>query len=250
MEPVEPTSLRPPRRRGRTTALIAAAAALGTLAGTATGYALQYDRAPTPLPPLAQQQLPHPKLRAPGDATTNRSVNANRWHPTDGPLAKLLVKAPAGAKTGIAPADMGVPAYVTDFFDYPGSMFDDLQADGIRRVALTEWLEKGRLTVTVRLVQFRDRDGAEHFQDDQASYMDEDDYADNLGKAVPGADVANGAYWVYSKADKEAGYLPVRQARAVARRGDVVMDIWFWDNRGSISESTVRNLAKKQLERL
>ncbi|MER7764486.1 hypothetical protein [Streptomyces sp. NPDC097619] len=241
---------RRPRPRGRTTALILAAALLGTLAGTATGYAVQYDRAPTPLPPLAQQVLPDPKVRAAGPATTVRSLNANRWHRTDGDLTPLLVKPPRGARVTLSAGYQELDGYAADFFDYPASMVEKLLGAGFRRSSAVEWSENDRTVTTVRLIQFRDWEGAEHFEDDQAAYMSDEEHAGNLGGDVPGVGAENGRLWIYSEADREAGYLPTRQARAIARRGDLVMDIWVWDNRGTISERALRALAKKQLERL
>ncbi|MEV8534780.1 hypothetical protein [Streptomyces sp. NPDC051211] len=76
------------RRTGRTVALIAAAAVLGVLAGTVTGYAVQLDRAPTPLPPLAQQHLPAPKPVAADDATTPRPrTTSGGWRSAGGTRA-------------------------------------------------------------------------------------------------------------------------------------------------------------------
>lgn len=50
-----------PRRRGRTTLLIASAAVLGVLAGGGLGYRVQQNREPTPLPPLIGPMLAQPK---------------------------------------------------------------------------------------------------------------------------------------------------------------------------------------------
>src|SRR5262245_24774374 len=74
------------RRRGRTLLLIATAAVLGVVAGTVTGYAVQSDRPPTPLRPLAQPLAAAP-VAAAGPARPNgRGVDVHRWHRTDGDL--------------------------------------------------------------------------------------------------------------------------------------------------------------------
>lgn len=241
------TAPRPRRRRGRTALLIAAALALGTLAGTATGYAIQYDRDPTPLPPLAQRKLPAPKALAPDDATTAKTINANRWHKTDGDLSKLLIEAPSGAQvlaTGYEPLD----SFATTF-ERPDSALRDFM-EHCRRIAATTWLQ-GDILVEVRLVQFRDLAGANDFQKGQFSYMPGKEYAGNNGVAVPGVPADLAHVWVYSEPHQEPGYLPVRQAKAIARRGDIALEMFYTDKRGrSIAEGDVVDLAKRQLERL
>ncbi|MEV7726676.1 hypothetical protein AB0P15_18260 [Streptomyces sp. NPDC087917] len=238
-----------PRRRGRTTLLIAAALVLGAIAGTATGYAIQYHREPTPLAPLAQQRLVTPKALAPDDATTNKTINANRWHKTDDDLAKLLIEAPGGAKvagTGYESLDF----FAASFFEEPERALPNLATTGVRRVASTAWAEDDQVFVEVRLLQFRDRSGADDYQLEQSDYMPEVKYAGNRGVAIPGLSGELGHVWVYSKAEEKAGYLPLRSARAIARRGDIVLDINYIDNRGKIDQNDVVELAKRQLERL
>ncbi|MFB0626687.1 hypothetical protein [Streptomyces sp. AB3(2024)] len=231
------------RRRGRTTLLIAAALVLGALAGTATGYAVQYHRAPTALPPLAQPQLVSPKALAPDDSTTNKSINANRHHKTDDDLAELLLTAPDGAKVdgrGYESLDI----FTADFFEEPDVVLPDLVDTGIRRVASTVWIQ-GDVGVEVRLLQFNNRSGADDYQASQAAYMPELKYAGNRGVAIPGLAADLGHVWVDSEV--RSG---VRGGRALARRGDIVMDINYYDARGKASESDVMELAKRQLERL
>ncbi|UQX02218.1 hypothetical protein [Streptomyces sp. RerS4] len=240
-----------PSRRGRTTLLIAGALVLGALAGTVTGYAVQYHREPTPLPPLAQQKLVTPKPLAPDDGTTNKSINANRHHKTDDDLADLLVTAPDGAKVeGSGYEFLGF--FAAHFFEDPQYAFPDLARNRIRRVASTEWTQGdgGRVLVQVRLLQFNDRSGAEEYLLGQAQYMPEKKYAGNSGVAIPGLPGDLGHVWVDSQAREKPGYHPVRGARALARRGDIVLDIGYYDRRGKIAESDVMDLTKRQLERL
>lgn len=239
---------RAPRRRGRTTALIAAALVLGALAGTVTGYAIQYGRKPTPLPPLAQQQMATPKAQAPNDATTIKSVNANRWHKTDDDLTKLLIDAPAGAK-GDGKGYDSLDSYATGF-DAPGGAFRNLVEHDLRRVATTSW-DQGDIHVEVHLLQFRDFAGADGYRGGQSGYLYKDAYAGNGGADIPGVPTDSGHLWVYAKNHEKPGYYPVRQARAVARRGDIVMHVFYYDTRGrEIAESDVAELAKRQWERL
>jgi hypothetical protein len=78
-------------------------------------------------------------------------------------------------------------------------------------------------------------------------YMPDSDYANNQGKAIPGS--VGGKAWVYSKPRIKAGYLPLYRARALARHGNIVMDIWVYASK-PISMQSIQSLAKRQLERL
>ncbi|MFD8980757.1 hypothetical protein [Streptomyces sp. NPDC059564] len=239
---------RPRRRRGRTTLLIAAAVVLGALAGTATGYAVQYHRDPTPLPPLAQQKLDTPKALAPDDATTWKTVNANRWHKTDGDLTELLIEVPAGAKAEDSGYD-SLDSFATTF-DMPESALRNFSKDGFRRVATTVWRQDDVL-VELRLVQFHDFSGANGYQRAQSGYMRFERNAGNDGVAIPGVPAELGHVWVASETRQEPGYAPIREGRAIVRRGDIVLDLFYVDMRGRrIAESDVIDLAKRQLERL
>ncbi|MFD3326352.1 hypothetical protein [Streptomyces sp. NPDC058701] len=238
----------PPRRsRSRTTLLIAAAAVLGVLAGTITGYAVQYHRAPTPLPPLAQQNLVAPKALAPDDSTTNKTVNANRWHKNDGDLAELLIEVPDGAKPGGKGYD-SLDVYAATF-EEPDLALRHLAGDGLRRVAATRWSQGDDIFVEVQLIQFNNYAGANDFQQGQSAFMPEE--AGNAGVAIPGMSGDLGHVWVNSKVREKPGFLPVRSAAAIARRGDIVMGIVYYNTRGGkIAEGDIVRLAERQLERL
>ncbi|WP_251054745.1 hypothetical protein [Streptomyces sp. ISL-66] len=240
----------PRRRRGgrRAVLLIAGAVVLGVLAGAVTGYAIQYDREPTPLAPLAQASLAYPKALAPDDATTNKTINANRWHKTDDDLAKLLIEAPGGAKVDGVGYDT-IDSVATQF-EQPDYMLRNLVHTKVRRLASVSWSEGDSTFVYVQLLQFNDRDGADDYQSGQSSYMPEKKHAGNSGVAIQGLPSDLGHVWVDSEAEEKPGYLPMRSARAIARRGDVVLDIHYANNRGKVDESDVMDLAKRQLERL
>ncbi|MFK0257380.1 hypothetical protein [Streptomyces sp. NPDC090445] len=237
------------RRRGRRTALlIAGGAALGILAGTVAGYAVQYGRPPTPLAPLAQQKLDTPKALAPDAGTTRETINANRRHKTDGDLSELLVEMPGGAKA-LGKGYESLDVFSLNF-EEPDKALSGFAEEGVRRVAATTWSQDDRVLVDVRLIQFRDRDGADVYQQELAQLMPQKEYAGNPGVAIPGIPEDLGHVWVDSKAQERRGYHPLRGARAIARRGDIVMEIDYIDNRGQVAEGDVIDLAKRQLERL
>ncbi|MFG2294137.1 hypothetical protein [Streptomyces sp. NPDC048603] len=235
----EAAPARPRRRVARTAALIAAAAVLGVVAGTVTGYAVQIDREPTPLPPLAQQTLATPKPAAAEDSTTAGTINANRGRIGSDDLKAALLPAPADAGdkwSGWESVDM----YASDVFADPAHMVGELTEGGLRRIATSTW-SGGDKAVEVRLLQFSDREGAEDFRREQSGYMSDDTYAGNEGVELPGIPGEIGRVWVY-----ESG----GEARAVVRRGDVVLDLSSYVRDGKPSRTTVIDLARRQLERL
>ncbi|AQT73152.1 hypothetical protein B1K54_17155 [Streptomyces sp. fd1-xmd] len=236
------------RRVRRTTLLIAGAAVLGALAGTATGYAVQYHREPTPLPPLAQQKMDGPKPAAMNDATSHRSINAHRWHKADEDLAKKLLEVPGGAQDSFS-GPVSTDTFSADYFLEPSQAVGSLIRQG-KRLATARWAENDRNFVEVNLLQFRDRAGADDFYTDIVQYMPEKDHAGNTGKDLPGAPSDFGHMWIDSKAHQEPGYHPIRQSRAVVRRGDIVMSVKYTNNRGEIDEKALVELAKRQMERL
>ncbi|OKK13146.1 hypothetical protein AMK16_31575 [Streptomyces sp. CB00455] len=247
----DPVPAAPPRRRGsrRTTLLIAGAAVLGVLAGTITGYAVQYHRAPTPLAPLAQQRIDTPAPRAVNESTSRRSINVNRWHKTDEDLGKMLLEAPGGAKvlfSGYESPD----EYAADFFERPDLALGSMVGRDVKRIVSLNWSEDDHNLVEIRLIQFRNRSGAASFQQGQSEYMSDKKFAGNSGADIPGVPSDFGHTWVDSEAHEKPGYYPIRGARALARRGDIVMDIHYSNKRGSVDASTFADLAKRQMERL
>ncbi|WP_245240196.1 hypothetical protein [Streptomyces erythrochromogenes] len=236
------------RRAGRTTLLIAGAAVLGVLAGTVTGYAVQYHREPTPLPPLAQQKIDGPKPAAMNDATSRRSINATRWHKADEDLAKKLLDVPGGVQDSFS-GPVSTDAFSADYFLEPSQAVGSLIRDA-KRLATARWAENDRNFIEINLLQFRDRAGADDFYTEIVQYMPDKDHAGNTGKDLPGAPADFGHMWIDSKAHQEPGYHPIRQGRAVVRRGDIVMSIEYTNNRGDVDEKALVELAKRQMERL
>ncbi|WP_338697981.1 hypothetical protein V2W30_18545 [Streptomyces sp. Q6] len=234
-----------PRRRGRTAALIACAAVLGVVVGVCTGYVVQAGREPDALPPLAQQNVARAKG---GKAPEPLSATRDHRVRTDGDLRKLLVRRPAGTQKAESVQGWLDQYAYANYFKAPDDMFADFSASRFRRAALTAW-EKGQSATSVQLVQFRDAQGlgSRDFLSGQQGYMAGNEWAGNLGEAIPGS--SNGRVYVFDKPRTEAGYLPLYQARALAATGDIVMDIWFYDTK-PIPKKTAMDLAKRQLERL
>ncbi|MFF5976677.1 hypothetical protein ACFY7C_34750 [Streptomyces sp. NPDC012769] len=241
----------PRRRVGRTVALIAVAAVLGIIGGTAVGYGIQADREPTPLPALNQPGLAYPAKPLPkGQQPVALSAAEDRQAKADGDLRKLLVPRPAGAREAeFAPDDgwQDLASYAAGFKD-ESWMLEFLNESAVRRIAVRAWDSGEHRTTTVQLVQFRPSDlrGAVDHAEDQMSYMDEEKYAGNGGDALKGS--GNGRYYLYP-VDRKAGYLDLYQARAIFQRGDVMVDIHIFDTK-KISKNDIRTLAEKQLERL
>ncbi|WP_432104658.1 hypothetical protein [Streptomyces sp. bgisy091] len=248
------TSAAPARRRprGRTTLLIAAAALLGIAGGTAVGYGIQAERPPTPLPALSQAKLVYPVKPLPADKVPPPlPVSQDRQVRTEGDLRKLLLSKPKGYKDAESlwarEGWVDLADYAGDFED-EGYMYEELLGADFRRAVAAGW-ERGNRTVGVSLVQFASGNqlGAEGHAESQLSYMgDSESGAGNTGDAIKGS--RNGRYYLY-KVRNKAGYLPLYQARAIAQRGDLVMDIHVFDSK-PIGKKDIRDLAERQLERL
>ncbi|MFF4186862.1 hypothetical protein ACFYZ9_27100 [Streptomyces sp. NPDC001691] len=240
----------PVRPRRRTALIVAGAALLGVLAGTVTGYAVQYQRGPTPLGPLAQQGLAESRT-APADRTTTaRGVSVNRWdEKSDGDLRRLLLAKPDAAKTETQPTWQDLLLASADY-EHPDGAFARFLRDGFRRSATTTWSQGGKVYVTVTLTQFRDDTAvkSKDYARQQQKYLPEEAFAGNYGKPVPGSD--NGRTYVFDKPHTEAGYEPLYEGRALAWRNGIFMEIQYNDNSGPVSEPALQALAKQQLERL
>lgn len=240
------------RPRGRTSLIIASAALLGIVAGLGTGYTVQADRKPTPLQPLSQAKLSYPDEPLSEDEYEPVPAKHDRRVKTDGDLRKLLVDKPKGARnTDFLPIEDGrltTGAYARQF-ESPGYMFGELLTSNVRRVAATDW-ESGEFKLTtVSLVQFHDltaRSAVQHAAAQQ-SYMPDEKRAGNSGHPIEGSEL--GRYWVFDSPYREPGLPPLHTARALAYRGDIVMDVYIMDIE-PISEKEIRDLAERQLERL
>lgn len=232
------------RRRGRT-ALLITAAVLGVVAGTCTGYLIQADRDPTPLPPLPQPAVEQAKGRAePLSAAQDPRVR------TDGDLRKLLIPRPSGARD--LPHRLGDDGWMTlaefaNQYEEPDWAFAGEVVSEFRRAAVTSWRTTDTHQVEIYLVQYRQEEwvaAEEHAGD--GMYWPEHE-ADSRSWPIPGT--GDGRVYVANSPDREPGYLPQYWARAHAWRGDIAMDIYIYDSK-PISKKEIMSLAQRQVERL
>jgi len=240
-----PEVTRAPRRRGRTTLLVAVAAVLGVVAGTCTGFVVQANREPTALPPLSQPVVKQAEGEvAPLSAAQDRHVKVN------GDLRKLLLKRPKGARDAKIPVgddgwlDM---AEYADLYKKPAGAFSDLATDHFRRAAVTNWRQGSTYFVEIHLVQFR-QDGslsAADWTEDAQYYANEESDTDSW--EIPGT--GDGWAYVHNTPDRKPGYLPLYEAEAHATRGDIAMTIWVYDS-SPIGKKKIMDLAKRQMGRL
>ncbi|MFF7645395.1 hypothetical protein [Streptomyces canus] len=240
-----PVKGRSPRRRGRTTALIAGAAVLGVVAGGCTGYLIQADREPTKLSSLSQPTL----VQAKGPAPEPLSAAQDRRVKTDGDLRKLLLKKPAGVQTAkwLSSVDgwLNLPAYAHTYVK-PGEAFGDAVSDEFRRAVSTGWT-KGQADFEVRLVQFRQEEvlAASEVTSGNQSWAAKE--STTRSWPLPGTE--DGMAYVHDKPKKKPGYLPQYFAEAYAWRGDVAVLIWVYDTK-PVPKKTIMDLAERQMERL
>ncbi|MEU5255756.1 hypothetical protein [Streptomyces longwoodensis] len=227
--------------------MIAAAAVLGTLAGTCVGYLVQADRDPTPLPPLSQPVVGQAEGRvAPLSAAEDRQVA------TDGDLRKLLVDRPKGAKDTSALRGRDGWMDLADYADEyknPSVAFTNLNSDGFRRAATASWRVGETYSVEVNLVQFRQKTslGASEWADNGKHWAEERDGTRSW--PLPGTGEDNGMVYVHDRPVREAGYLPLYSAEAHAWRGDVYLEIYVNDSR-PIPKATIMDLAVRQVGKL
>ncbi|MEU5087495.1 hypothetical protein [Streptomyces sp. NPDC021356] len=235
----------PPRRFRRTALLVAAAAVLGVVAGTCTGYVVQAGREPTSLPPLSQPVVEQAKGEAePLPAAQDRRVKR------DGDLRKLLVDRPKGARDDPYGANgdgwMSLTEYAHEFTK-PDKAFGNDLSDDFRRAVGTRWETGGTHEVEIRLAQYRQEEELTAAgQADGAMYWAEREVR---GHRWPIPGTGSGMAYTATEPDRKPGYLPVYQARAHAWRGDVVMEIYIYDTK-PITKKEIMSLAQRQMGRL
>ncbi|MGW0603549.1 hypothetical protein [Streptomyces sp. NPDC002640] len=227
-----------PRRRGRTTALIAAAAVLGLVGGTCAGYLIQADRTPTKLPSLSQPEL----KQAEGEGPDPLPAAQDRKVRTDGDLRKLLLKTPKGKKE-VERGWLSLVEWSSFHEDEMSSLPDEL-SDEFRRAATVSWQESSTRNVRISLIQFRHEATLGALKDHEA----QTDYVLDGAREYPLDGAGNGAVLVLPP-EREPGYMPVYQVHATAVRGDIALQLWVSDVR-PVDRKKATDMAEQQLERL
>ncbi len=229
-----------PRRRGRTTLLIAVAAVLGVVAGTCTGFLVQANRAPDKLPSLAQSTL----TQAKGPAPEPLSAAQDRQVKVDGDLRKLLLKKPSGAKDAVLPDGTDGWLDLAEYaerFNGPDEEFAYEVDQEFRRAAIAQWRE-GTRDVDVLLVQYRQVVGLGASESGTGAFYWAEREPKTTSWPIPGT--GDGMAYVHG-ADDEGVY----SAEAIAWRGDISVDIWIYDAK-PIPKKKIMDLAERQMERL
>lgn len=248
-DPVAPAVAVRPRRRGlRTVGLIAVAAVIGLVGGTAVGYGIQAEREPTALPPLNQPGLAYPAKPLPkGQEPDPLSAAEDHQAKAQGDLRKLLLPKPASARIDGQDGWEALDTYADDFTRPAGALEFELDAD-IRRIATRAWRVGPYKRVEITLGQYRSSAGmgASEYVLNQQRIAISEGRSDSLGHAVKGS--TNGRYFVYP-VRRQAGYLDAYDARAFIQHGDIAVTIIVYDTK-KIPESEIRSLAERQLGRL
>ncbi|MGW8766460.1 hypothetical protein ACWGN5_28630 [Streptomyces sp. NPDC055815] len=243
-----PPVQKPRRRVLRTVALIAVAAVIGLVGGTAVGYGIQADREPTALPPLNQPGLAYPAKPLPkGQEPEPPAAKDDRQAKAQGDLRKLLLPKPAGARADGQDGWQSLSEYVDDFTRPEDALGFQLDQE-IRRIATRSWRVGEYKRVEINLVQYRSTSGngaLEHVKAQQRIAIG-DGKSDSLGEPVKGSE--NGRYFLYP-VHRQAGYLDFYEARAFIQRGDIAITILMYDTK-KIAENEIRSLAERQLGRL
>jgi hypothetical protein len=222
---------------------------LGVLAGTGTGYAVQQRRAPSPLPPVGLHAPLSPTGTAPAaklPASRDAGLRAQ------GDLRKLLLPKPSGAVDYSDTEGRNNWASLTDLsltYEDPSSAFAELGADHFQRAAVRVWAHQGSTPAEndfaeIHLIQFRDEDvsGADTYLAGESGALT-DPTVKRPGTPIPGT--IDGRARVFHDSSRE----PYYEAHAVARRGNIVVDIWY-SRDTPIPKHTIVSMAERQLERL
>lgn len=233
-----------PRRRGRTTLLIAAAAVLGVLAGGGLGYRIQQERPPTPLPPLTGPVLAQPK--GAGPAAPKLTAEQDSGLVYRGDLLKLLLATPKGDKESYR--DWVSLAEYAEEYTRADAEFRNLTSNAFQRSVEADWTDKSHAYYEVHLTQFRD----EGYANAPAFFEDQKDIDDSLpedGRPHGLTDVGSGTVYGSGRPESHAGYLPIYRGRGIARIGNIYVEVYV-DSLHPVKSGTVRSLLEKQLERL
>lgn len=235
------------RRRGRGTAgIVVGAAVLGVLAGTGTGWAIQRERPPTPLPPLTGAMPGRPASASPAPAPAALPAAQDRAAVYRGDLLARLVPTPAG-DTEQGRQWLTVAEWAERFGE-PDRKYPELVAHGYQRAASAWWRDPRGDRTIVNLIQFRD-DDVLHAPEEMTSALSFalDDPALARPTSVPGT--IDGMVWGSGRpfASREDG--TYYRGRGLARMGNILVQVWVHSPR-PVSPATVMAVVRRQLGRL
>lgn len=234
-----------PRRRGRTAVLIASAAVLGVLAGGGLGYRVQYQRTPTPLPPLTVPALAQPTGPAPL-APSLAAVDDRAVAVYDADLLSLLLSAPKGASE-VERRWVPLLEYADEFHD-PDDAFREYAESGYRRGVSLDWMQAGDTYSRIDLTQFRDEKVA-HGPDrchDETFAADSDPYS---GYSVALKSAVDATAWPSAASFEIPGTGTRYEGRGVACVGSIVVTVIVVSPH-PVEVSTVARLVNEQVGRL
>jgi hypothetical protein len=234
-----------PRRRGRTAMLIASAAVLGMLAGGGLGYRVQYQRPPTPLPPLTIPALAQPTGPAP-PAPSLAAVDDRAVAVYDADLMSLLPSAPKGS-TEVELHWVPLQEYADEFHD-PEDAFREYAEDGYRRGVTLGWRQADDTYSQIDLTQFRDEKVA-HGPDQCQNETFAADSDPHSGYGVALKSTVNAMAWPSAESFEIPGTGTRYEGRGVACVGSIVVLV-IVASPHPVKVSTVAKLVNEQVGRL
>ena len=237
-DPADPAEESRPRRRIRGTTLLTAAIVLGVLGGVGTGYAIQYSRPATPLPPLAGSQPAYaPAGVYQGIAAPALPTSQDDAALTDGDLTKLLLPVPSGASTD----DVGWLNQMideeenADTCDKAVNCFTNDLRQGVVAIADTAWVQNG-FDVEIRMFRMAPGDS-----DTARNWAESDENETNRIPIPTGID--GSGYEALDTYDNN-------DDNAYAVHGDLVVEFWVTSSSRMPDPSIIDGLITRQMGRL
>ena len=231
------------KRAISTPALYSLLAVLGLIVGTGAGYAVQYDRKPTPLPALAVAQPVYPPS-APyvGEQPSPLPAGQDDAGIADGNLAALLVPTPDGA-TATPGSDhiwLTLADLASSCVNQSACLSNEL-SEGVSRAARTAWSvgtdELVQITITEYSPGFSDKAAADFTQDRSGG-----DDTDAL--PAPTGSGAQGYSYLDSDDTGTTDYM-------VALHGNLLIEFMVWTTSAPApGPSYIDGLVTQQLARL
>ena len=226
-----------------TPALYSLLAVLGLIVGAGAGYAVQYERKPTPLPALAVAQPVYPPS-APytGEQPSPLPTGQDDASVADGNLVGLLVPTPGGA-TAIPGSDhtwLTLADLASNCVNQSACLSNEL-SEGVSRAAQTAWSVGGselvQITITEYSPGFSDKAAADFTQDQSGG-----DGTDSL--SAPTGSGAQGYSYPNPDDTGTTDYM-------VALHGNLLVEFLVWTTSAPAPDpSYIDGLVTQQLARL